>query len=187
MSNAKVVRALKNRMNALKSTGPKTPEGKMVSAKNAVKHGILAVDCVLESESQRKFNGLEKRLMAELAPVGEMEVILASRIVTLVWRLRRVGEIELGMMETHFKKAWERVSAIEKEMGTARVTLGDVFAWQYNWDDAYSKLRRYEGQIDRALYRVMHELERRQMVRHGKEVAAPGVVDVNVEVSEKAA
>ncbi len=31
-----------NRANALRSTGPQTPEGQAVSARNALKHGILS-------------------------------------------------------------------------------------------------------------------------------------------------
>ena len=180
------MRALTNRLNALKSTGPKTVKGKLKAAQNAIKHGLLAVGDVLEGENQREFNDLKVRLMAELGPVAEVEVLLASRIVTLVWRLRRVLQMEMEMMSYHSVDRFRAASAWRRGLDRD-VTLGEVFAVSCDDGDAYSKLRRYEAHIDRALYRALHELERRQLVRQGKEVAAPEVVDVNVSVSKDAA
>jgi len=42
-----------NRRNAKKSTGPKTPEGKAVSAQNATRHGLLSRRAVLPDEIDR--------------------------------------------------------------------------------------------------------------------------------------
>lgn len=44
-----------NRKNALKSTGPKTAEGKLISAKNATTHGLLSNHVVIKDENAREF------------------------------------------------------------------------------------------------------------------------------------
>jgi hypothetical protein len=90
-----------NRQNALKSTGPKTPEGKAVVRHNSLRHGLLSKDIVLPGEDEEALRELAERLSAELQPVGELETILVDRITSLTWRLRRLGRVEAGIF------AWE--------------------------------------------------------------------------------
>ncbi len=78
-----------NRQNAMKSTGPRTPEGKAVVALNSMKHGLLCREVLIQGENEADLVGFEKRLRAQLAPVGELELLLADRIVSTAWRLRR--------------------------------------------------------------------------------------------------
>ena len=50
-------RAEASRHNALKSTGPRTPEGKKRSKFNALKHGLSAKTLVLPGEDPLAFQG----------------------------------------------------------------------------------------------------------------------------------
>ena len=86
-------RILANRLNARKSTGPRSPEGKAVVARNPIKHGLLARQDVISSESQAEFDLYRTLILADLAPATPMESMLAERIVTLSWRLRRTARI----------------------------------------------------------------------------------------------
>ena len=81
-----------NRLNAQKSTGPRTAEGKAVVAQNAVKHGLLAREGVLRGEDGEEYEMHREALLEELNPTGALEVILAARIVDLTWRLRRAAQ-----------------------------------------------------------------------------------------------
>jgi hypothetical protein len=45
-----------NRRNALKSTGPKTPEGKDAVRLNALKHGLLSQEILLPGEDEEALN-----------------------------------------------------------------------------------------------------------------------------------
>src|SRR5689334_15752073 len=79
-----------NRANALKSTGPKTPEGKAASKMNAVKHGIRSREVLVSGENEQELNALHEWFQDDLQPVGPMEVMLVGQIVATHWRLRRV-------------------------------------------------------------------------------------------------
>src|SRR5215204_2194599 len=86
-----------NRKNALKSTGPKTPEGKAAVRQNALKHGLLSRDILLPGEDEEALRELGERLRDELQPVGELENLLVDRIVSAYWRLRRLSRVETGI------------------------------------------------------------------------------------------
>ena len=83
-----------NRQNSLKSTGPRSAEGKAVVAKNAVKHGLFAHEAVITGENKEDYELFRDEFLAELAPIGAMESILAERIVSLTWRLQRTERIQ---------------------------------------------------------------------------------------------
>jgi hypothetical protein len=91
-----------NRRNALKSTGPKTPEGKAAVRLNALRHGLLSKEILLPGEDQEALRELSEHLRDELQPVGELENLLVDRIISAYWRLRRLGRVETGIF------AWER-------------------------------------------------------------------------------
>src|SRR5215216_1757460 len=99
MSSAR--KAAANRQNALKSTGPKTPDGKAAVRLNALRHGLLSEEILLPGEDEEALRELAEGLGAELQPVGELEKNLVDRIIFLTWRLRRLGRVETGIF------AWE--------------------------------------------------------------------------------
>src|SRR5262245_33555324 len=83
-----------NRQNAQKSTGPSTAAGKTAVALNGIKHGLLSRECLIKGESEAELVDFGKRLRAKLAPVGELELLLADRVVSTAWRLRRLIAVE---------------------------------------------------------------------------------------------
>ena len=101
-------KAQANRRNALKSTGPKTSEGKAAVRLNALKHGLLSREVLLPGEDEAALTELGVRLRDELQPLGELETLLVDRIITAYWRLRRLGRVETGIF------AWERFEEMAK-------------------------------------------------------------------------
>ena len=97
MTSDKQVRA--NQRNALKSTGPKTAEGKAAVHHNALKHGLLSQEVLLPGEDEAVLKELSENLRAELQPVGELENLFVDRIIAAYWRLRRLGRVETGIFK----------------------------------------------------------------------------------------
>jgi hypothetical protein len=87
-----------NRKNAQKSTGPRTPEGKEASSQNATKHGLCANRNVIRTESQEEYDTFRDEMIADIAPAGAMELMLAERIVSLSWRLKRAEHFQNSAM-----------------------------------------------------------------------------------------
>lgn len=84
MSSEKQAKAI--RLNAEKSTGPNTNEGKAVATKYATNYGILSTETLLPWENELDLITLRKRLKDSLQPRGELENLLVDRIVTLTLR-----------------------------------------------------------------------------------------------------
>jgi hypothetical protein len=92
-------RALASRKNGARSRGPKTAAGKARSARNALKHGLCAKKLlVLPEEDAAEFEAFEAALLAELAPVGALQAVLAQRVVSAAWRLMRADRIEAEVL-----------------------------------------------------------------------------------------
>jgi hypothetical protein len=83
-----------NRENAKRSTGPRTEPGKARSRLNALQHGMTAGMILLPGEDSAELAMMSERLHDDLAPVGEFERELVERIISHLWRLRRVEQIE---------------------------------------------------------------------------------------------
>ncbi len=93
-------RAEASRKNGAKSRGPKTPEGKARAAQNALKHGMRAQKYVLlPQEDAAEFAALESAIVAELAPEGVLQTLLARRVAITAWRLARADRMEAEVLE----------------------------------------------------------------------------------------
>lgn len=151
-----------NRQNAKKSTGPRTPGGKAMVALNGMKHGLLSRESLVKGESEADLVAFGKRLRAQLAPVGELELLLADRIVSTAWRLRRLVAVETMLFDREIKPD---------------------HAFNNYGREKMSVLSRYEVTLERSLYKALHELQRLQAARDGQVVPVPEAVDVEISVS----
>jgi hypothetical protein len=83
-------------------TGPRTSEGKAVASRNALKHGLLSRVPVLPDEDEGLFLALKARFHQALRPQGELGFLLVERVVVAAWRLRRLEQVEAGILAWHY-------------------------------------------------------------------------------------
>ncbi len=168
---------LANRRSAQKSTGPRTSEGKAAVSQNAVKHGLLVRHDVISSESQADFDLYRERILAELAPASPMESMLAERIVSLSWRLKRTGRIQnqtidaLNAPDTSSPLAKLTKSLLFKNHDqsqaapTAHLALGRLAIKDFSNARVLDRLLMYERRIEHSLYKTLLELQRLRLMR----------------------
>ncbi len=94
-----------NRANARRSTGPKTAAGKLVVARNAIRHGIFAHIPVVPGESPFHWDKHREGVVAALGPVGLLEQTLAERAALLLWRLARLARYESAIITAGIEDA----------------------------------------------------------------------------------
>src|SRR3954453_16889138 len=154
-----------NRRNAPSSTGPRTPRGKAVVALNAAQHGLLSRQAVIQGESEAELIELGKRLRGQLAPSGELELLLVDRIVSTAWRMRRVLSLETMLFGNEGGDNSAYYSAAAYKGDREKLQL----------------LSRYELTLERSLFRTLHELQRLQAKRQGQPVPPPVAVDLTAD------
>lgn len=164
-----------NRLNALASTGPRTGAGRAASAQNAVRHGLAAKAIVISGEDPLEFAAFHDDFRARLRPADAVEALLVDRIVACAWRLQRIVRIEREVMAS--LRSATPCSVFD--------TITPGLSYRHdalNGGDVIGKLARHEAALEKGFYRALHELERLQAARLGREVPVPALVDVSVDI-----
>ena len=108
-----------NRRNSTKSTGPQTVEGKAAVAKNALKHGLFAQENLIIGENREDFDLFQEEILTELDPAGIMESMLAERIVSLSWRLKRAERMQSQAIDVKIRR---EINSIIPELSESLLT-----------------------------------------------------------------
>src|SRR5229473_831604 len=101
MSSQRQIEA--NRLNAQKSTGPSTPEGRAAVSLNSLKHGLYDETLILPSEDPAAFEALLDRLDAEHQPATPTEETFVSQIAMATWRRARIQRMEVAFYKSEHK------------------------------------------------------------------------------------
>ena len=100
-----------NRRNAALSTGPKTPEGKAASSKNALKHGLTAVEVLLPNEDRDAYDARLQTWFDYDQPTDPGHVAAIERLVYIQCRLDRCTRHETETTKERILHAADRFDA----------------------------------------------------------------------------
>ncbi|MEN6575190.1 MAG: hypothetical protein ABFD90_02515 [Phycisphaerales bacterium] len=178
---ASIAQIQANRSNAQKSTGPRTRGGKERASQNALKHGLLAQEAVIQGEDPEEFELYREGMLQELSPAGVVETMLAERVVGLSWRLRRAERLQnaafaalddgepTDLLEARLEE-WKQVKGSQWDRGITGVvdensSLGKVIVEDFADARVLDRLLMYERRIESSLYRTMAQLRRERQAR----------------------
>ena len=144
-----------NRENAKKSTGPRTPEGKARTAKNALKHGLLAEDAVIPGEDPAKFDRHLTNIENTYLPRNYVEKQIVNQIADTMWRIKRLSRIETTVVSASI----ERTRVYQHDFRVERIRQGHEGDLQLLGESMFcgtkflNNLARYDGHLRRCLHR----------------------------------
>jgi hypothetical protein len=169
-----------NRNNASKSTGPKTQKGKALASQNSLKHGLFTAENVINEESKDAFDLHQEQMLAELAPQGPTELLLAERIITLSWRLSRINRFRtetINDLQNPTKSPLQKLlrsinqpTCPEPVEGrpaqtTSATKTSRMIIKDFNNGKVLERLLMYERRIENSLYRTMNEYQRLKLIK----------------------
>jgi hypothetical protein len=144
-----------NRLNAQKSCGPCTAEGKAASRLNALKFGVYAKTPIIFDESPDDLAELAAECHDEYLPAGLTERSLVDTLSNIEWRHRRLRRSEAAL--------WEHAANnilgnnILDDGQAVRVTPGAAFAAEA---DRLAKCQQIVTFCERKHQRALTELRR---------------------------
>jgi hypothetical protein len=178
-----------NRANAGKSTGPRTPEGKIRASQNAVKHGFAASSfAVVRLEDLDEIARLKDDLMAVYRPVNSQELFAIERIALAQQAILRAARLEAGMFTNGLDHALDATGHPMTPMCPELVGDGDIeivraqnrnYALAVGFErlalrsNSWSLLLRYQAQAERQFRRAVEEFERLKALRPEFEAELP--------------
>jgi len=103
MASLRQLRA--NQLNALKSAGPTTPEGKAIARRNGLKHGLAGTGLVLPEDEAEAVNERWAQWHSSLKPDDAYSDWMVERISSLAVRLERCEYHERALLEISAARA----------------------------------------------------------------------------------
>src|SRR5438874_676103 len=156
MSSQRQIEA--NRLNAQKSTGPSTPEGRAAVSLNSLKYGLYAETLILPGEDPAAFEALLDRFDAEHQPATPTEEAFVSQIAMATWRRARIQRMEAAYYKNKHKEFIGNDEWYRDLDDTGRLAL--IAARDATSNRLLDSFSRQEARMERAIKSAVHELRR---------------------------
>jgi hypothetical protein len=158
-----------NRANGLKSTGPRTAEGKTRSSLNALRHGITGQVSIMTEEDRAAHDKFCQELIHSLQPEGPLEIQFASSIAEDFWRLQRIRALENDILALGSFSDAADIDVDHPEIHTS-LTRAQTFL---DHSKDFERLTLYEQRINRSIEKNRKQLDELQEKRNRLREQAP--------------
>ena len=176
MSATSEARVDANRLNARKSTGPRTEEGKQASRRNALKHGLAGAGVVMPESDAAEVDRRAAAFADEMDASGEVGHALARRAALNSVRMERGADQQTAALSGHVRRV--EAEFVPPEGADAeeadRLRSEAVRAAMFDPSKEAGLARRYEAAAERGFFRALKELGRMRK-QGGAESKAAGV------------
>src|SRR2546425_13074788 len=133
-----------NRLNAQKSTGPTSPEGKARSALNALKSGIDAWSHIIPGEDPAELEALTAVFLQHYRHVDPVQLSLVDTLISTEWIQRRLRRIEAQL--------WNyQVECLDKNLTRAEfidISIQHNSPLGHSYQDALEPFTRIQRRVD---------------------------------------
>jgi hypothetical protein len=163
-----------NRLNAMKSSGPRTEEGKASSRMNALRHGIDARLVVIPGEDPEELVDLGRDYRHQFRPNGPEQEFLVETLVNADWLRRRYMRLEA-----------EITNQALAEMEPCANPLGAIYLSDNPAARALDRVRRHYDAAQRAwltAYKHLEQLRRQAVETALLTIAAPKAMPAQSEI-----
>ena len=160
------------RINGAKSRGPKSPETRQKSSRNALDHGLTAASTiVLACEIPEEFKKFLDEYMAVHQPANAAERDLVDQMAAARWRIRRAGVIETGIIDCEMVSNKSEVLKKFPQADSA-IHLAQAVRSLADGSRSLALMSRYESRHQRTYERAYKTLRELQQARKSEEQAA---------------
>ena len=143
-----------NRRNSLKSTGPRTPEGKFASSRNALKSGINSATLILPGESPDEYAAIAAAWRSQHPDATPLESVHLDSLIANRWFLRRLMRIESALL------AQEQAGEISPDLPLGHSTRSRIYRAAATRNDQFHRLDTRRRQVLGVVFRAQNELRK---------------------------
>jgi hypothetical protein len=139
-----------NRRNAQKSTGPRTPDGKAKSRRNALKIGLSASALMIGGEDSREMAEMGHDYFRMFVPANAFQRFHIENVIYCEWMIRRCRRIEAELLNHLMMKD----RSIPYELAAGCAYESDAAG-----PNALQKIYRRMSSLEKSYHRSLAELE----------------------------
>jgi hypothetical protein len=158
------------------STGPRTAEGKSISALNSLTHGLTARSPLLPSESPIEYQDFQSAVFERYEAGSLEDIAILDEYTDISWRLRRVPVHEARLITLELKRMQierkENKTLAELLDGLDDISLEAVAYERLLKSHTLTNLHRQEARLTRRLTQLKPDLDRMMKVQARRRAVA---------------